>query len=293
MRAVLEVEALRKVFGRGRRRVPAVDGVDLCVDGATVFGLLGPNGSGKTTTLRCIVGLARPTSGRCVVRGRVGAVIDGQGLFPGFSGRRNLELLAALGRVDRRRGVDDVLARVGLVDRAADRVGTYSLGMRRRLGLAAALLCDPEVLVLDEPTNGLDPEGVRDVRELLRDLADEGRTVVVSSHALAEVQLSCDAVAVLSRGRCVASGTVSEVVAAAGGSELLVRVAPGEVSTAIARLTAVGFTARHEGDTLRVEAPLTSAGAVNECLARAGVYASELRPAQATLEDAYLRLVAT
>ena len=197
-----------------------------------MFGFLGPNGSGKTTTIRCLLGLARPTGGHCRVLGadtsrdfakvqrRVGALTEGQGLFPGFSGRRNLELLAtsyALAPAV----IDEVLERVGLVDRADDLVATYSLGMRQRLGLAAALLKDPEVLILDEPANGLDPAGIRDVRTVLRGLADEGRSVFVSSHQLAEVQVLCDRVAVLARGRCIRSGTVDDVFGSPGASTLI------------------------------------------------------------------------
>ena len=207
----------------GRRRTTALDGLDLEVpDGGGVFGFVGPNGAGKTTTIRCLLGLVRPTSGRCGVLGaevptelhrvqhRIGSAIEGQALFPTFSARRNLEHLARLRRIPRRR-VDELLELVGLATRADDLVRTYSLGMRQRLGIAAALLPDPELLVLDEPANGLDPAGIVEMRGLLRRLGEEGRTVFLSSHQLNEVEQICDHVAVIVQGRCVASGPVREV----------------------------------------------------------------------------------
>ena len=202
----------------------AVDGLDLEVPEGGVFGFLGPNGSGKTTTIRCLLGLGRPTAGTARLLD-VAAPAPGRpgdraasarssrrpALFPTMTGRRNLALL---GRVDRigAQAVDRALDRVGLAERADDLVKTYSLGMRQRLGLAQALLKDPELLILDEPANGLDPAGIKEIRELLRSLGDEGRTVFVSSHLLTEIQHTCDRVAILTRGRCVAAGTVDDVL---------------------------------------------------------------------------------
>src|SRR6266498_299730 len=177
---VIEIRGLRKEFRRIRGgSTIAVAGLDLEVPSGGVFGFLGPNGSGKTTTIRCLLGLVSPTAGACRLlgassRGELAAV-------PGFSGRRNLTLLARIAGVGRRR-VDEVLELVDLAGRAGDRVRTYSLGMRQRLGIAAALLKDPEVLILDEPANGLDPAGIKEIRDLLRSLGREGRTVFVSSH---------------------------------------------------------------------------------------------------------------
>ena len=194
MAAVIEVDGLRKEYRRRRGgRVRAVDGLDLSVPAGGVFGFLGPNGSGKTTTIRCLLGLSRPTGGRCsllgadapsqlsTVIGQVGALVEAPGLNPGMSGRQTLVILATSVGIGQRR-VDDVLDTVGLADRAEDLVRGYSLGMRQRLGLAVALLKDPELLILDEPANGLDPAGIREVRQLVRQLAADGRTVFLSSH---------------------------------------------------------------------------------------------------------------
>jgi ABC-2 type transport system ATP-binding protein len=193
----------------------AVDGIDMTVERHQIYGLLGPNGAGKTTLMRMLTGLVRPTSGEVTVLGgppgrpdtvaRVGALIEGPGLYPHLSGRDNLRVLARDARVD------EVLDLVDLADRAGDRFGSYSMGMKQRLGVAAALLKDPELVLLDEPTNGLDPQGVRDMRDLVRDLGAAGRTVLLSSHVMAEVEHLCDRVAVLARGRVVREGTVEEL----------------------------------------------------------------------------------
>ena len=297
---VLEIEGLRKEYrSRRGRRVVALDGLDLTVPAGGVFGFLGPNGSGKTTTIRCLLRLARPTAGHCRVLGcdataelaavqdRVGSMIEGQALFPGFTGRQGLRLLAGM------RGLPDdavagVLERVGLAERGDDLVRTYSLGMRQRLGLAAALLKDPDVLILDEPANGLDPAGIRQVRTLLRGLGDEGRTVFVSSHLLAEVQQLCDRVAVLAEGRCVAAGGVDDVLASAGIRGVDVRL--DDVPAGLAALGAAGLPAVVRGEVLHVDVPARDAPVVAEALARAGVWHRELRPGGATLEDAFLAL---
>ncbi len=224
---VIEIAGLRKEYRRRRGTTVAVAGLDLAVPAGGVFGFLGPNGSGKTTTIRCVLGLARPTRGSVRLLGRpvpdglassmrgVGAIVETPALFPTMSGRENLRLLGAIDRIGQAR-VEAVLEQVGLAERGGELVHKYSLGMRQRLALAAALLKDPALLILDEPANGLDPAGMRSVRELFRGLAEEGRTVFVSSHLLSEIQQTCDQVAILSRGRCVTHGTVDEVNAAAG-----------------------------------------------------------------------------
>jgi ABC-type multidrug transport system ATPase subunit len=293
----VEVEGLRKEYRSGRgQRVVALDGLDLTVPSGGVFGFLGPNGSGKTTTIRCLLGLARPTAGCCRVLGsteyprvqaRVGSMVEGQALFPGFTGRQNLLLLAQLGGVPPG-SVDAVLARVGLPDRADDLLRTYSLGMRQRLGLAAALLKDPELLILDEPANGLDPAGIRDIRLLLRQLGHEGRTVFVSSHLLGEVQQLCDRVAVIAGGRCVASGAVDEVLASAGSTGVMVRV--DDVAAGLAALTGAGLAASADGDTIHVEIASGDAPVVAEVLGRHGLWPRELRPGGVGLEEAFLAL---
>jgi ABC-2 type transport system ATP-binding protein len=298
--AVIEVEGLRKRYRRLRGGVvTAVDGLDLSVPEGGVFGFLGPNGSGKTTTIRCLLGLVRPTEGRCRVLGaevpgalpavmtRVGSIVETPALFPGFSGRRNLELLAGIDGLGRR-AVEASLERVGLAERAKDLVKTYSLGMKQRLALAAALMKDPALLVLDEPANGLDPAGIKEIRELLRSLGAEGRTVFVSSHLLGEIEQTCDRVAILTRGRCVAAGAVDEVLHATRTNELLVRV--DDLDGAVATLSAAGFTCRTQDGALVVEAAATRGADVSRVLGGAALWVSELRPVSVSLEDVFLEL---
>ncbi len=296
---VIEVEGLRKEYRRLRApSTLAVDGLDLAVPEGGVFGFLGPNGAGKTTTIRCLLGLVRPSSGRCrllgadsngelhTVIGRTGAIVETPLLFLGFSGRRNLELLARTQGIGRGR-VTEVLELVGLADRASHRVKTYSLGMRQRLGLGAALLKDPEVLILDEPANGLDPGGIKEIRELLRRLGREGRTVFVSSHILSEVEQMCDHVAILSRGRCVASGSVADVLST-GQTGLVVGVE--DPARANALLLEAGIGSETSDGVLRVLLPRLEAARVTKLLAAHDLYVSELRPVETDLEAVFLKL---
>jgi len=299
---IIEVVGLRKQYRRlrGRSQV-AVDGLDLAVPEGGVFGFLGPNGAGKTTTIRCLLGLVASTAGSCRllgadvgrdlprVLGRVGAIVETPALFPTMSGRRNLELLGRLQGIGPQR-VTQTLERVGLAERADDLVKRYSLGMRQRLGLAAALLKDPEVLILDEPANGLDPAGIKEVRDLLRGLGDEGRTVFVSSHLLPEVRQTCDRVAILARGRCVAAGPVTDVLANGHGTGLLVRLEDLDRGRAV--LAAAGIAASLDGDHLRVSLPPDQAATVTYALAGQGLYVTELRPDEADLETVFLELTA-
>ena len=299
MGAIIEIEGLRKEYRSRRGRTIAVGGLDLSVPEGGVFGFLGPNGSGKTTTIRCLLGLVRPSAGRCRVMGvdagselhrvigRIGSIVEAPALFPTFSGRKNLTLLARLDGIGPV-AVDAALERVGLADRADDWVKGYSLGMRQRLGIAAALLKDPALIILDEPANGLDPAGIVEVRELLRMLGREGRTVFVSSHQLAEVQNTCDRVAILARGRAVVSGPVREVLSAGRGARLVVRVA--ELRRAAEVLCAAGMTAAVRGDAVRVVLGPDEGPRVTRALADAGLYLSELRPDEADLETVFLEL---
>ncbi|HET9601496.1 MAG TPA: ABC transporter ATP-binding protein [Acidimicrobiales bacterium] len=298
---VIEVQGLSKVYrSRRGRRTAAVDGLDLAVPEGGVFGFLGPNGSGKTTTIRCLLGLAKPTDGRVRVLGaegrdqlaevmpRIGSLVEGGGLFPTISGRENLRLLAGLDGIGWRR-VDEVLEEVGLADRAGDAVRGYSLGMRQRLGLAAALMKDPALLILDEPVNGLDPAGIREVRWLLRRLGDEGRTVFLSSHLLSEIELICDAVAVLREGRCVASGRVDDLLATAQGDRLRVR-AP-DLDAAWLALTDAGMVVERSADALQVSS--RDPARVSEVLGSRGIWLTELRAEETSLEEEFLRLTET
>ncbi len=298
---VIEVAGLRKVYRhrRGRTTV-AVDRLDLFVPAGGVFGFLGPNGSGKTTTIRCLLGLATPSSGSCRLLGvdvpsalptvirRVGSLVETPALFPTFSGRHNLELLGRLYGIGPR-VVAAELDRVGLAERADDLVATYSLGMRQRLGLAAALLKDPAVLILDEPANGLDPAGIKEIRQLLRRLGDDGRTVFVSSHQLSEIQQICDRVAILRRGRCVTAGPVHEVLAAGGASGLLVRI--DDMAAGLEVLRRAGMLAEVAADGyLRVAGARAKAAHVTEALATNRLWVTEMRPDERTLEDVFLEL---
>jgi ABC-2 type transport system ATP-binding protein len=298
--AVIEVDGLRKEYRRRRGgRVLAVDGLDLSVPAGGVFGFLGPNGSGKTSTIRCLLGLSRPSAGHCRVLGaesprglpgvigRVGALVEMPGLNPGVSGRQSLGVLATSAGIGRP-AVDAVLERVGLAERADDLVKSYSLGMRQRLGLAVALLKDPEVLVLDEPANGLDPAGIREIRELVRRLGAEGRTVFLSSHLLGEVEQVCDRVAILARGRTVASGSIAEVLSAARPNAMWVVVA--DLAGGARTLTAKGFFAEIDGDRIRVDIQPEQAESVTRALVADGLFPTELRPVETSLEDAFFAL---
>ena len=261
MTLVIETHGLRKEFGSGRGRIVAVDGLDLAVPSGGVHGFLGPNGSGKTTTIRMLLGLARASAGEMAlfgervpaalprVIGRIGAVVEQPQFTPGFSGRRNLRLLARTAGVDPRR-VPLVLEQVGLAGRERDRFRTYSLGMKQRLAIAATLLKEPDLLILDEPSNGLDPAGIRDMRELVTGLADAGVTVLLSSHILAEVQQVCHSVTIIGNGRTVASGSVESLL---GESRSRTRVGVGDPARAAAMLERAGYGVERDGDDVLVE----------------------------------------
>ena len=300
MTAMIEIAGLRKEYRRrGRAPKVAVQGLDLEVPEGGVFGFLGPNGSGKTTTIRCLLGLVRPSAGELAVLGRpsprdlretmprIGAIVESPALFPTMTGRENLELLGAMDRIGRRE-VEGALATVGLTDRADEIVNKYSLGMRQRLGLAAALLKDPALLVLDEPVNGLDPAGIREIRQLLRRLGAEGRTVFLSSHLLAEVEQTCDRVAIIDEGRLVLSGRVDDVLAAAARRSVLVGLDDSVVGSDVLRRH--GLSVEHAGELLRVAIEPTDAAHVTKLLADAGIYVNELRPDAVSLEDLFLSI---
>jgi ABC-2 type transport system ATP-binding protein len=298
--SVIEIQGLHKVYRRLRGgQTVAIDGLDLMVEGGGVYGFLGPNGSGKTTTIRCLLGLGRPTQGTCKLFGhdstsnldkvirRVGAIVESPALFPNFSGRKNLSLLGGMYDLPKGR-VEEVLDVVSLGDRGNDLVKTYSLGMKQRLAIAAALLKDPDLLILDEPANGLDPSGIREVRSLIRRLGQEGKTVFVSSHILSEVQQMCDHVAILSRGRSVAEGPVSQVLSQGHTTGMLVRV--DDRGRAQAALSSAGMEVIEAGELLRVEIEPAQAALVSETLAGHGLYPSELRPDEVDLETVFMEL---
>ncbi len=296
----VETSALRKTYRRRGGGAVGVEGLDLHVPAGGVHGFLGPNGSGKTTTIRMLLGLIRPDSGTMrlfgrpvpqelpEVIGRVGAIVESPKFFLTFSGRRNLELLAGAIGTPRAR-VQEVLEETALADRAHDSYRTYSLGMKQRLAVAATLLKSPDLLIFDEPTNGLDPGGIREVRETMRRLGAEGRTVLVSSHILAEVEQVADTVSIIGRGRLLAEGRVSDVIGGAEGAA--VRVAVADPVTAEQVLTRAGLRVREEGGTLRVRGADDPAR-ITELLAREGLFVSELTTERMDLERVFLDLTA-
>jgi len=293
--AVASTAALTKRYGD---RV-AVDDVSMTVLRGEVYGFLGPNGAGKTTTLRMLLGLVRPTGGTASILGRpagqphtdnkVGALIEGPGFHPYLSGRDNLRTLARYrGFTDAE--VDRVLERVDLAGRGADKYKGYSLGMKQRLGVAAALMGDPELIVLDEPTNGLDPAGMADMRALVVDLARGGQTVVLSSHLLAEVQEICDRVGVISNGRLLRESTVAEL---RGASSLRIRATPEPAALAVAMRLA-GDDGVHRSPTgLSLDLPADAAPHVTRELVAAGVDVLEVAPVERSLEEVFFEMTSS
>jgi len=289
---MIEVEHLTKRF----RSATAVDDLSFSVPRCRITGFLGPNGAGKTTTLRVLLGLALPTSGRASVAGKryreldaplktVGAVLEASNYHPARTGRNHLRVLTAAAGIANAR-VDQVLAEVELSDAARRRVGGYSLGMRQRLSVAAALLGEPELLVLDEPANGLDPEGIRWLRNFLRSFADGGGTVFVSSHVLAEVSQLADEVVIIHRGKLVAHQPVVELIAQAAGAT---RVRSPQAAALLERLRAAGIDAEADGERLAVHAPPERVG---DLAAEAGIPLHELVADTGSLEEAFLELTA-
>jgi ABC-2 type transport system ATP-binding protein len=282
-------QGLTKRYGE----LVAVADLDLAVRSGEVYGFLGPNGAGKTTTLRMLLGLIRPSAGRVLLHGRppgsldgVGALIEGPAFYPYLSGRDNLRVLARHARVAERR-VDVVLEMVDLAARAGDRYGTYSLGMKQRLGVAGALLKDPRLLVLDEPTNGLDPAGMADMRAMVRRLGAAGCTVLISSHLLGEVEQICDRVGVIAHGRLVGEGTVADL---RGTADLRVVAAPLDRAAGHARdLLGAGAVNLVDGG-LHLTVGPERAGEINAALVSAGLTVTELRMVERDLEQAFFAL---
>ncbi|WP_212988310.1 ABC transporter ATP-binding protein [Actinoplanes auranticolor] len=290
---MIEVSGLTKRYGPDT----VVDDLSFTVEAGQVTGFLGPNGAGKTTTMRMIVGLATPDGGSVKIHGRryadfpvplteVGALLDAGAVHGGRKAYDHLLALAASNGLPRSR-VGEVLARTGMSAAAGKRAGEFSLGMRQRLGIAAALLGDPRVLIFDEPVNGLDPEGIRWVRELMRSLAAEGRAVLVSSHLMSEMAQTADHLVVVGRGRLIADTSVSELMNAAGGGTVHVRV--NDPGTLALRLSAAGATVREGLESVLVVSGMT-AGDVGKLAAYHGLVLSELAPQRASLEDAFMAL---
>ncbi|CAN5901439.1 ABC transporter ATP-binding protein [soil metagenome] len=290
---LVETSGLTKRYGS---KITAVQDLDLTVKRGEVYGFLGPNGAGKTTTLRMLLGLIKPSSGKARVLeerpgapaslSRVGALVESPAFYPYLSGRDNLRVMARYSGVPKKR-IGEVLEQVELTDRARDKYRKYSLGMKQRLGVAAALLKDPELLILDEPTNGLDPKGMADMRDLIRGLGRGERTVLLSSHLLGEVEQICDRIGVIQKGKLVAEGTVADLRGQVG---LYVRAEPIDHAARIAeRLAGVEGVQQSDG-LLRLTVDPEKAAEINGKLVEAGLEVSELRPAKKSLEDVFLQL---
>ncbi|HEY5179192.1 MAG TPA: ATP-binding cassette domain-containing protein [Dermatophilaceae bacterium] len=296
----ISARGLRKTYRNRKGRHVAVAGLDLDVPLGGVHGFLGPNGSGKTTTIRMLLGLIRADAGTMTIFGseipkhlpevvdRVGAIVESPKFFPAFSGRKNLQLLAEA--IDRPRNiVDQVLEQSGLGGRGKDKYKTYSLGMKQRLAIAATLLKEPDLLIFDEPTNGLDPAGIREIRNTMRSLGEQGKTVLVSSHILDEVEQVADTVSIIGHGRLLASGRVADVIGDPTVTSLRVGVA--DPVTAQRILTDDGLRVRLDGGLLVVEG-ISDGAEITRRLAAHNLFVNELTPVRADLESVFLELTA-
>jgi ABC-type multidrug transport system ATPase subunit len=294
---VVETTGLTKVYGKD---IIAVDRLDLSVYRGEVYGFLGPNGAGKTTTLRMLLGLIRPTIGGAKVMGaepgspeslvKVGAIVETPAFYPYMSGYDNLRLLAIYCGVPMSR-VDATLEQVELTPRARHKFSTYSMGMKQRLGIAAALLKEPDLLILDEPTNGLDPQGMADVRNLIIELGKGERTVLISSHLLGEVELMCTRVGVIRKGKIVAEGTIDELK---GAATLTVRGTPAELARTVLVADAGAENVRNLDDgVFSLKVDLSRAAEINQHLVQAGVAVSELHADERSLEEIFMELTGT
>jgi ABC-2 type transport system ATP-binding protein len=296
---VVQTKDLTKRYGNGDAARLAVDRVSMTVRRGEVYGFLGPNGAGKTTTLRMVLGLIRPTAGSATVLGgpagestttaRIGALIEGPGFYPYLSGRDNLRTMA------RYRGlpdavVDAALERVDLTGRGRDRFKSYSLGMKQRLGVAAALMGDPDVVVLDEPTNGLDPAGMADMRALIVDLAHGGQTVLLSSHLLAEVEEICDRVGVIAGGKLLVESTVA---ALRGGRRLRIVATPVDQALATAMRVIGEDAVQLDGDAVLLDVPAERMPHVVRALVTDGLDVHEARISERTLEEVFFEMTDT
>jgi ABC-2 type transport system ATP-binding protein len=299
--AAIEASGVTKRFGERT----AVDGVDLHVPRGSAFGFLGPNGAGKTTMIRMLLGLTPASAGTMSVLGlpvpaqratalrRVGAIVEDPRFHPHLTGRENLRIVAAVRGQDAAARIAPALARVGLAERADEKVKRYSLGMRQRLGVARCLLADPQLLILDEPTNGLDPGGIQEFREMIREMVEqEGRTVFISSHLLDEVEKICDAAAIVDRGKVITQGPIAELAGGGSRHELIVGVDDPERALTLLGGLAEVREAHRSDEGLRVvlgDGP-QGAAKVNACLVTAGVAVMRLEPVRHSLEQRFLEI---
>ena len=292
--SVIQTQGLTKKYGS----IVAVDGLSMEVPRGRIFGLLGPNGSGKTTTLSILLGLTRQTSGNFSLFGgggshiealhRIGAIVETPAFYPYLSGRRNLAYFQGITGKGNRAELDSLLDTVGLGTRANDKFHTYSLGMKQRLGLAYGLLGDPEILILDEPTNGMDPAGMAEIRDLVRRLGTGGRTVLLSSHLLHEVEMVCDSVAILSRGKLIAQGDVSELVKS--GEQVQLKTTDDAKAKEVLSMVAWVSEVEEEEGYLVASAPSNRSGELTAALSGAGVYVTEMMPRAKSLEQYFLEV---
>jgi ABC-2 type transport system ATP-binding protein len=294
----IHIENLSKSFGRGKKRIQAVKNLNLEVQTGQVYGFLGPNGAGKTTTIRMLLDLIHPTLGDAYIYGqhvrrqhgvlrRVGAIVEGATFYNFLSGRRNLEVLARTGDRYEPARISELLEQVGLTGRANQRVKGYSTGMRQRLGLAAALLHDPDLLILDEPTNGLDPSGMHEIRLFIRELVEKhGKTVFLSSHLLGEVEQICDRVAIINMGEIVREGSVTELLA--GKSELRIEASPLEKAAEVLR---EHWTVTANTQWLNVAAERDDTPQVVRCLVENDINVYQISSQRQSLEEYFLAVV--
>ncbi|ACZ42575.1 ABC transporter related protein [Thermobaculum terrenum ATCC BAA-798] len=293
MEYVIETNNLTKIYNN---KIKAVENLNLRVRAGEIYGFLGPNGAGKTTTLKMLLGLIKPTSGSARILGKVpgtpdslsllGSLVESPAFYPYLSGRDNLRVIADYSGAPRSR-IDEVLDIVGLKDRANDKFKGYSLGMKQRLGVAATLLKDPQILILDEPTNGLDPKGMAEMRELIRNLGQGNRTVLLSSHLLNEVEQICDRVGVIQQGRLIAEGTISELK---GSGALLVRATPSDLALSMLRSLDYVEKIEERDGALLISTDPSMAAEINRLLVQSGVAVSELHPTSQSLEEVFLNL---
>jgi len=298
---VISIDDLTKRFGNARRKILAVDNLSIQVPRGSIYGFLGPNGSGKTTTIGMLLGLIRPSEGSIELFGedlfqngpellkRTSSVLENSPMYPYLSGRDNLEVFGRMRGFADRHKMDEVLDIVGLTKRAGSPAKTYSLGMRQRLSIALALLSDPELVILDEPTNGLDPSGIIDIRDIIKQLGDQGKTIFLSSHLLHEVEQVCNYVAVLDRGRVIAQGPVDELLHR--GKTLALKV--NDINAASSLLNRVEWISTIETDDeyLYVTAGEEKHPDINEMLVQSGIRVFEMKKFSDSLEDFFLDVI--
>jgi ABC-2 type transport system ATP-binding protein len=295
----IRMDNLSKTFGKNKKQIKAVRNISLEIAAGQVYGFLGPNGAGKTTTIRLLLDLVRPTEGKAYLYGqdvrqdyqvlrRVGSMVEGAQFYPYLTGRRNLEVLARTADNYDAKRIDALLEQVGLTDRANQRFAKYSMGMKQRLGLASSLLNDPELLIFDEPTNGLDPAGIKEMRSFIRDLVYEhGKTVFLSSHLLNEVEQICDRVAIIDEGEIIQEGTVADLLAQ--NPSIKIVVTPTEKAIE-ALQTAYQVKESEEENTLLIETEHTETPQIVRKLVGAGIDIYEIGKEQQSLEDFFLRV---